>query len=133
MHFCTKNQHVWEKILIEGGGLHRQSHNIPLISHHIVPIFMTISTPTTPSPSHPYQFLPPVQLPILMTRAPPRPHPLINSYNGLTSSSMTRFHNKLIFSSLASLSSCSTRILDSSSTFRRLACLFSRLYSSLSK
>ena len=36
MHFCKKNQHVWEKILIEGekilieGGLQRRSHNIPL-------------------------------------------------------------------------------------------------------
>ena len=30
--FLYKNQHVWEKIQIEGG-LHRRSHNIPLIKH----------------------------------------------------------------------------------------------------
>ena len=31
MHFCKINQHVWEKILIEGG-LHRRYHCIPLTS-----------------------------------------------------------------------------------------------------
>ena len=29
MHFCKKNQHVWEKMPIEGA-IHLRSHNIPL-------------------------------------------------------------------------------------------------------